>query len=399
MRSSHSNRVFFFLSAGWGPVVRALPIINRLADYGIASSFAIGGTIGTQIRAAGFDLIPLSLPAFNAPVHELREWWSPYHFLALRDLDIETLLDHVEAYRKAISSGGPALVVTDINPIAALAAKSLQVPHATISQSLFLPYRKSNSIRWAIPTALPAINRVLNHYGVDLVESAEYLDVGDITFVPSIPEFDPIQNAPSTLHYVGPILGNHLIPLPSADRFTSTNAIPEIFFYPGRPHDTTGASGQALLNVGLSALSTLEATVTVATGGYDFIIPEYSGRQLEIVPWRVISPGYKPNLIIHHGGHGACLTAISAGIPSAIVPTHAEREYNARNLAALGCGEFVSMDQIDVRHVRQAIDNVIRNPVYARECAQWSKTIAARKYGGADLAAHIIMQMTQAVKA
>ncbi len=395
MRSTHSKRVFFFLSAGWGPLVRALPIINRLVDYGIASAFAVGGTISPQIRAAGFDLIPLRLPAFDAPAQEVREWWSPYHFLALRGLAIETLLDHVEAYRKAISDGGPALVVTDINPIAALAAKSLQVPHVTISQSLFLPYRKLNSTRWAIPVALPAINSVLNHYGVGLVESAEYLEVGDITFVPSIPEFDPMQDAPPTLHYVGPILGNHLVPLPSGDRSTSTNAIPEIFFYPGRPHDTTGASGQALLNVGLRALSALDATVTVATGGHDFIIPEYSGRRLEIVPWRVISPAYKPNLIIHHGGHGACLTALSAGIPSVIVPTHAEREYNARNLAALGCGEFVAMDQIDVHHIRQAIDNVIRSPVYARECALWSKTIAARRYGGADLAAHIIMQMTQ----
>jgi hypothetical protein len=53
MRSAHSKRVFFFLSAGWGPVVRALPIINRLADYGIASSLAIHGAIGPRIRAAG----------------------------------------------------------------------------------------------------------------------------------------------------------------------------------------------------------------------------------------------------------------------------------------------------------------------------------------------------------
>jgi UDP:flavonoid glycosyltransferase YjiC (YdhE family) len=244
-----------------------------------------------------------------------------------------------------------------------------------------------------MPAALPAINKILTHYGVEPVESAEYLDVGDVTFVPSFPEFDPIQNAPPSLHYVGPILGNQLIPLPSADRFSSTNVIPEVFFYPGRAHDAAGPSGQALLNVGLSALSALDVTVTVATGGYDFDIPEYSGRQLEIVPWRVISPDYKPNLIIHHGGHGACLTAISAGIPSAIVPTHAEREYNARNLAALGCGEFVSMGQIDVRHVRRAIESVIKNPACAYECTQWSQTIAARKYGGADQAARIIMRM------
>ncbi len=390
MSSTHSDRVFFFLSAGWGPVVRTLPIANRLVGYGVESLFAIGGTIGPQIRAAGFDLIPLNLPAFNVVVDEVRKFWSPYHFLALHNLDIKPLLGYVEVYRNAIMDGRPDAIVTDINPVAALAVKSLHIPHITISQSLFLPFRKFNSSRWTMPSALPAINKVLTHYGVDPVEFAAYLDVGDVTFDPSLPEFDPIQDAPNSLHYVGPILGNQLITLPSADRFSSTNDLPEIFFYPGRPHDAAGPSGQTLLNVGLSALSSLDATVTVATGGHEFNIPEYSGHKLEIIPWRIISPDYKPSLIIHHGGHGACLTAISAGIPSVIVPTHAEREYNARNLAALGCGEFVPMDQIDVRHVRQAIEGVIKNPAYADTCTQWSHTIAARNYGGADLAARII---------
>jgi UDP:flavonoid glycosyltransferase YjiC (YdhE family) len=366
MRSTHSSRVFFFLSAGWGPVVRTLPIANRLASYGIASSFAIGGTIGSQIRTAGFDLIPLRIPTFKATVDQMREWWSPYHFLALHNHDVETLLGHVEAYRKAILDGRPAVVVTDINPVAALAAKSLRIAHVTISQSLFLPFRKFNSITRTMLPALPAINKVLAHYGIDGVESAEYLDVGDATLVPSIPEFDPMQDAPSSIHYVGPILGNQLVPLPSANRSSLTNVVPEVFFYPGRPHDAAGSSGQALLNVGLSALSALGATVTVATGGLDFDIPEYTGQRLEVVPWCVVSPAYKPDLIVHHGGHGACLTAISAGIPAVIVPTHAEREYNARNVAALGCGEFVPMDRNDVRHVRRAIEGVIKNPACVR---------------------------------
>jgi UDP:flavonoid glycosyltransferase YjiC (YdhE family) len=393
MRPAQSNRVFFFMSAGWGPVVRTLPIMSRLADHGIASAFAIGGTIGPQIRSIGFESIELRLPPFRAPADKAPEWWSPYHFLALPELDLEMLLAHVETYRKAISDGRPALVVTDINPVAALAAKSLRVAHVTISQSLFLPFRKFNSARWALPPALRAINAVLDHYGVAVLESAEHLDMGDITLLPSIPEFDPMQDAPSSLLYVGPILGNQLVPLASDNPFTFANGVPEIFFYPGRPHDTTGASGQALLNVGLAALSTIDAAVTLATGGHDFTIPEYSGRRLQIVPWRVISAGYQPDLILHHGGHGACLTAMSAGIPSAIVPTHAEREYNARNLAALGCGEFVSMDHIDVEPVRRTIESVIKNPAYARECAQWSRTIAARKYEGAELAARSIMRL------
>jgi UDP:flavonoid glycosyltransferase YjiC (YdhE family) len=244
-----------------------------------------------------------------------------------------------------------------------------------------------------MPAALPAINAVCKRYGIDLVECAEYLEIGDNTFVPSIPEFDPLQDAPASLHYLGPILGNQLVPLPETGSSTPENSVPEIFFYPGRPHDGAGASGQVLLNVGLAALNALDATVTVATGGHDFVFPEYSGGRLAIVGWRVISADYKPDLILHHGGHGTCLTAISAGIPSAIVPTHAEREYNARNLAALGCGEFVATDKIDVKHVRRTVESAMQSPAYACACAQWSQTIAARRYEGADLAARIITRM------
>ena len=228
------------------------------------------------------------------------------------------------------------------------------------------------------------------HHGAEPVASAEYLDMGELTFLPSIPEFDPLEDAPSSIHYLGPVLGNQHVPLPQADRPTPANPVPEVFFYPGRPRDAAGASGQALLNLGLSALRALDVTVTLATGGYDLIVPDYPEGRLEVVPWRVMSADYKPDLILHHGGHGTCLTAISAGIPSAIVPTHAEREYNARNLAALGCGEFVAEDQTDVRHVRRAIESAFENPAYARRCAQWRQTIAARKYEGADLAARII---------
>lgn len=392
MRSTPKNQVFFFLSAGWGPVVRTLPIVSRLVDHGIASSVAIGGRIGPELRAAGFELIEISLPAFKVPADQASEWWSPYHFLAYHDLDIDSLLHHVDGYRRAILVGRPAVVVTDINPVAALAARSLQIPHITISQSIFLPGRKFDSSRWKIPSALSAINKVLAHYCVNPVESAEHLELGDMTLVPSFPEFDPLHNAPSSLHYVGPILGNQLIPLhPSAARPSTANGVPEIFFYPGRPHDGVGPSGQALLNVGLSALSGVDAAVTIATGGFDFDIPEYPPHHVEIVPWRVISAKYKPDLIIHHGGHGACLTALSAGIPSVVVPTHVEREYNASNLAALGCGEFVPIEQADVPRVRRTIDSMFHNPSCASKCRQWSETIATREYGGADLAARIIL--------
>jgi UDP:flavonoid glycosyltransferase YjiC (YdhE family) len=143
----------------------------------------------------------------------------------------------------------------------------------------------------------------------------------------------------------------------------------------------------------MAALAGIEAAVTVGTGGFDFNIPECPQDQVQIVPWRVISAEYKPDLIIHHGGHGACLTAISAGIPSVVIPTHAEREYNASHLAALGCGEVVPLEQTDLARLRHAVEGMLDNRVCADRCAQWSQTIATRKYAGADAAARMILAM------
>jgi hypothetical protein len=170
----------------------------------------------------------------------------------------------------------PDVVVTDLNPAGALAARSLQICHVTISQSVFLRDEKSEASRWAIPPALPAVNRVLVHYGVRPLESVAHLELGEATVLPSFPEFDPLPNVPPALEYTGPILGNALIPLgPSSPSSAARNGVPQIFLYPGRPHDGAGPSGQSLLNVGLAALRAVNATVTVATGGSAFEIPEY----------------------------------------------------------------------------------------------------------------------------
>jgi hypothetical protein len=115
MRSNEGKRVFFFLSGGWGPLVRTLPIAKWLAEHGIGSSLGIGGAIGAHLRAAGYEVIEAPLPAFNAPADAARGWWSPYHFLSDCSLGTELLVEHVEAYRTAIRDGQPAIVLTDIN--------------------------------------------------------------------------------------------------------------------------------------------------------------------------------------------------------------------------------------------------------------------------------------------
>jgi len=44
----------------------------------------------------------------------------------------------------------------------------------------------------------------------------------------------------------------------------------------------------------------------------------------------------RSDLLIHHGGYGSCQTGLVTGTPAVIIPTYAERESNARRIAALG---------------------------------------------------------------
>ncbi|MCP4752670.1 MAG: hypothetical protein GY866_17425, partial [Proteobacteria bacterium] len=45
------------------------------------------------------------------------------------------------------------------------------------------------------------------------------------------------------------------------------------------------------------------------------------------------------DLMVHHGGHGSCMTGVFSGTPALILPTYSERESNARRLVALGVAE------------------------------------------------------------
>jgi hypothetical protein len=54
------------------------------------------------------------------------------------------------------------------------------------------------------------------------------------------------------------------------------------------------------------------------------------------------------------------------------------------------------MGEIAVQSIRRLIENVLGDPVFAGECRRWSRTIAARKYEGADRAACIITHMIAA---
>jgi UDP:flavonoid glycosyltransferase YjiC (YdhE family) len=80
------------------------------------------------------------------------------------------------------------------------------------------------------------------------------------------------------------------------------------------------------------------------------------------------------DLMVHHGGHGSCMTSAFSGTPALIVPTYSERESNARRLADLGAAgmHVPGVDETGEKHVDGAefartVQAMLAEPSYRRQ--------------------------------
>jgi UDP:flavonoid glycosyltransferase YjiC (YdhE family) len=103
----------------------------------------------------------------------------------------------------------------------------------------------------------------------------------------------------------------------------------------------------------------------------------------------------KSDLLVHHGGHGSCMTGLSAGTPAVIIPTYSERESNARRVAALGAGDIVLPTEtahgekhLSVEELRRKVRGVLSEPSFRVSAGRIARSI--RTYGGASEAARLI---------
>ena len=113
--------------------------------------------------------------------------------------------------------------------------------------------------------------------------------------------------------------------------------------------------------------------------------------------------GQQPrDLLIHHGGYGSCQTGLLCGRPAVIVPTYAERESNARRVAALGAGVMVPVayvagkKHVDVAELRAAVRRVLAEPSFAASARRAGERL--RSYGGTAAAAAAIERFASSRK-
>jgi MGT family glycosyltransferase len=224
-----------------------------------------------------------------------------------------------------------------------------------------------------------------------------------LTLVVGTPETDPLP--PETpVAYIGPVLWQQAqAALPGWIADLSRDK-PLIWVYSGNPR--YGSAGDTLdsivvLHASIAALRREDVHVVVTTGHHP--LP----KELLPLPANVRHAPYVPglamaersDLLIHHGGYGSCQTGLYTGTPAVIIPTYAERESNARRIAALGAGAMVPVEyssgkkQVNMEVLRAAIRRVLGDTSFAESARRVRERL--RSYGGAAYAAELIERFSR----
>jgi UDP:flavonoid glycosyltransferase YjiC (YdhE family) len=141
-------------------------------------------------------------------------------------------------------------------------------------------------------------------------------------------------------------------------------------------------SGDDLPDDGLQAavegLSTLGVDVLVALGPHDpsALEPVPSGVHLErFVHQADLLPHV--DLIVHHGGSGTTLGALSKALPQLILPRGADQFINADSVVSAGLGLALEPDSVSLNSVAEAARSLLTDNSYRDAAFLVCRQIAA----------------------
>lgn len=225
--------------------------------------------------------------------------------------------------------------------------------------------------------------------------------IGDVTLVLGLPETDPLPKI-INVTYIGPILWqNQEEKLPDWINDLGSEQ-PVIWLYPGHLQYVWGSStfgdSAVVLRACIEALGNKDVKVVLTTGHHSlprsFVPLPPNFRHEPYVPGLTMAG--RSDLLIHHGGYGSCQTGLYTGTPALIIPTHSERESNARRIAAQGEGNYVlpktditgTNKQVSTEEVYTEVFNILSDKSFTENAQSISERM--KTYGGAFEAAPLI---------
>jgi UDP:flavonoid glycosyltransferase YjiC (YdhE family) len=343
-----------------------------------------------------------SVPLRFAP--QTADVWNMDHAAAMAGMmNTNFVKSHCNAMLKLVVEFNPDVIVDFWNPFACITARILNKPLITVIQADGHPANKG-FIWWKephekIPSALPAINRVLTGYGLQPVTKTEELNLGDLTLIVGAPETDPLPKGGQG-SFIGPLLWQKS----NAELPSWFNEIddgkPLIWVYSGNPRyapKKTVFDSEIIIRACIEGLGDEDVQVVLTTGHHS--LP----KKYQPLPGNFHFATYVPGLtlaekcdvLIHHGGYGSCQTGLYSGTPAVIIPTFSERESNARRIASLGAGEFIvpttdksGRKEITLDEFRAKVRQVLSSPTYTENAKRYGEIL--KSYGGVEPAVSLI---------
>ncbi|MFD2673350.1 glycosyltransferase [Marinicrinis sediminis] len=382
--------VFIGLSGGMGPVLRTVPIARQLVQNKMKVTFSVYGPSSQMwIERLGFrheaDTDP-TMPGAAFLLPKQPHFYHLDHYYAQQGLlDRHFLSSWIEHRIHMLEKLEADVVIADLSPHTLIAAKVLGIPSISLTQSCLHASGKPLNY-WTqtprnIPKVVPVLNDLLRSYQLPPIERMEECNRGDLDMVPSIPELDPFHDR--SVQFVGPISMDLHTDSPSLRPFQEP--WPVILVYPGRMTDAAGASGNRLVQAVVQAFGNRPVHVILAT---DEKLPPALHHSTAFPQNIQIVASYneemlgKADLFIHHGGHGSCLSALMSGVPSLIIPTQTEREFNARQAASLGIAEYMLPDTFTSAHLYE-LSRYMLDDHYQDRTLELRKAVLRRGYRGA----------------
>jgi UDP:flavonoid glycosyltransferase YjiC (YdhE family) len=364
---------------------------------------------GHEVHVALRDLSTSDAAFGDLAAHpRLRLWQAPIWTAALRGLpetatyaellfragflDDRRLLGLVRGWRSLLEHVRPDLLLVDHAPTALLASRGLRIPRAAIGTGFFLPpalapipaFREWEAIdpvrvRQSEDRVIATANLVLAALGEGPIGRLHQLVDTEENFLLTWPELDHYRHRPAdpAARYWGP--------LPTASQGTPPHwpagDAPRVFAYL--------KSDYAAIEPVLEALKSAPLrTVAYVAGLPKAVAGRFASPRLAFAtgPVDMRAVCAEADAVVCNAGSGTVCTVLRAGIPTALLPMHAEQLLFARRVADGGAGLLVTETEARQRIAKQVL-RLVREPAF-RESA---RAVAARHADDAqrDVAAEV----------
>ncbi|MCP4537264.1 MAG: hypothetical protein GY832_08960 [Chloroflexi bacterium] len=425
-----------YRGGGFGHVGRCLALAEELTRQGWEVAFVLGAPHADRVAAAGWSVFRPPSPSLAARLRRrlgtaLSRFRSSPAYLFFSDLNFQAVRDgfhtaqivrqQVEWELSIVDRFRPDVLIGDVWLLTSIVGRIAGLPVVQIIRSAAHPacprlvWWRDIPSQIRSPNVAPVFNLALEQWGLPSIRRAEDLLDGDLLLVPSIPELDPLPPDVERTHYVGQLVrsdqGSERAPdwleaLPR-DR-------PVVYVTVGGGSDS--ARRLDLLPFWEATFAGTDWEVVISTGGRP--VPRRRRRigNLRVFPW---VPGAamvaRADGVLFHGGYGTMMETVRAGVPSVVLPFHAEQEGNGRRLEQSGAaqvlapeadtleplvgqwggGKFVALAcnhfPLQPHQARQAISSILHDDVYRTNALHLQHSLDA--YDGASLAVELLRNL------